>query len=166
MELGSSRLGWRFSLSNTCKPQCMGIPAPTAFREVQPGGIRLCVVQYRTPGQGLLLLSAGCCWMLLTCFTVHSKVLLALQHTVDYPGTAPICGVISIRCHHLHHRGACSRDKNKNKVREEMRRAAQTLGPGSWQDRRVGANTDHSHILMKASRTAVCKGSTTSLPKD
>lgn len=110
-------------------------------------------------------LPAGCCWMPLTCFTVHSKVLLALQHTVDYPGAAPICGVISIRRHHLHHRGACSRDKNKNKVREEVRRAAQTLGPGSWQNRRVGANTDHSHVLMKTSRTAVHKGSTTSPQK-
>lgn len=54
-------------------------------------------------------------WVLLTCFTVHSKVLLALQHAVDYPGTATIRGVISIRCHHLHHRGACSRDKEENK---------------------------------------------------
>lgn len=50
-------------------------------------------------------------WALLTCFAVHSKVLLALQHTVDYPGTAPIRGVIGIGCHYLHHRGACSRDK-------------------------------------------------------
>lgn len=56
-------------------------------------------------------------WVLLTCFTVHSEVLLPLQHTVDYPGAAPIGGVIGIRGHHLHHRGACSRDKEENKSR-------------------------------------------------
>lgn len=68
-------------------------------------------------------------WALLTCFAVHSEVLLPLQHTVDDPGTAPIGGVVGIRGHHLHHRGACSRDKEKTES-QEFRRAAQTSEQG------------------------------------
>lgn len=72
-------------------------------------------------------------WVLLTRFTVHGEVLLALQHAVDDAGAAPVCGVVGIGGHHLHHRGACSRDKNKNRrdvdLLERIQRTSSNTAP-------------------------------------
>lgn len=126
-------------------------PAPVASRQTQ-----ICWLTVMPRTQPLSGVLAQPSWVLLTCFTVHSEVLLPLQHTVDYPGTAPIGGVVGIRGHHLHHRGACSRDK------EENRKSGRSLEE-QHRPLRAEPNTDCLQ-MMREKRTAGCKCSITSPP--